>query len=157
MAMNAPVTILVDSREQRPWVFLEQGVTTLVRGLPEGDYSVAGFESEVAIERKSLDDYVQTLIHGRDRFHRELERLAPYKLKAVVVEGSYRDLVDHNYRSLAHPSSVFGMTIAIIVDHGVPVYFLENATIAARFAGRLLRRYAEKRTPAAQPELAHVG
>jgi DNA excision repair protein ERCC-4 len=144
---DTPITIVVDTREKLPWKFTDPGMSTVVRGLPEGDYSVVGFESEIAIERKSMDDYVQTLIRERPRVQRELDRMAPYGLKAIVVEGSVRDIRDHNYRSQAHPNSVFGLTIATIVDHGVPVYFMEDEQIAARFAGRLMRRWVEKHQP----------
>lgn len=43
--------ILIDSREQLPWDF----ITPVTFGaLPYGDYSVAGLEHLIAIERKSF-------------------------------------------------------------------------------------------------------
>lgn len=144
MPAPAPVTVVIDTREQTPWRFADDELVTVSRCLAAGDYSVDGLETQIALERKSLDDFVQTVIHARERFERELQKLAAYQLAAVVVEGSYRDLAGHNYRSLAHPSSVFGLAAAIYVDHGVPVLFLENAAIAARFAARVLKRYARK-------------
>lgn len=56
--------------------------------LREGDYSARGLEGRVAIERKSVSDLVGSLTHGRERFVRELERLATYDFKAIVIEGS---------------------------------------------------------------------
>ena len=52
--------IIIDSREQRPFDFLSQnGDIETERGtLDTGDYSVAGLESRVAVERKSLADLV---------------------------------------------------------------------------------------------------
>ena len=142
---TAPIPIVVDTREQTPWEFPAPEYTTVRRALEAGDYSLDGHEAEVAIERKSLDDYVQTIIHNRDRFERELVKLEPLKLRAVIVEASFRDLEGHCYRSLAHPSSVFGLTVAIIVDHGVPVFFAEDVAIASRLGARMLRRYWLKR------------
>ena len=135
--------IIVDTREQLPWEF-DPARCTITRGtLQAGDYSVAGLEGTVAIERKSLDDYVQTIIYQRDRFGRELERLRGYALAAVVVEGTWRDVLDGYYTSRAHPNAIFGLTCCLIVDHGVPIYLTGERAIAQRFAERLLRRYTE--------------
>lgn len=97
----APFTVIIDSREQSPWLFTNfktdktsKGgprplvVQTRVEGLPSGDYSIDGFQQRVAIERKSLEDLYGTLGGGRDRFTRELERLSTYDRAAVVVEAS---------------------------------------------------------------------
>jgi len=73
----APWTILVDTREQTPWplqsIIDEHRLPFLVETatLRSGDYTVreAPF---VVIERKSLQDLVGCVGHGRDRFEREL-------------------------------------------------------------------------------------
>lgn len=147
-----PLHVICDTREQEPWDFTAAvpPVAVTRATLGAGDYSLAGHEHEVAVERKSLDDYVQTIIHDRERYMRELERLRTYRLAAVVVEASWQDVVDHNYTSRATPASVFGMTCCFIVDYGVPVYLIGNRALAARFALRLLRRYAQNQ--AAQQE-----
>ena len=41
----------------------------------------------MSVERKSLADFVSTVIHNRARFYRELDRLRGYGDAAVVVEG----------------------------------------------------------------------
>ncbi|RPH47035.1 MAG: hypothetical protein EHM91_06585, partial [Planctomycetota bacterium] len=69
------VPIVVDTREQRPYRFDPQFVVVTRRALPAGDYSIAGHETAVAIERKSLGDFVTSVIHERERFERELARL----------------------------------------------------------------------------------
>jgi len=49
--------IVVDTREQRAYTFPESRVGGVVQAaLPAGDYSVQGFETQIAIERKSLSD-----------------------------------------------------------------------------------------------------
>lgn len=137
--------VVVDSREQLPYEFanhVADGTATLVRGaLPAGDYSVVGYEDRVAIERKSLADYVSTVIHSRERFSRELQLLARYELGAVVVEGSLEDVLEHRYKTAASPSSVWGATISIVADHCVPVYWCGSRPIACSFTFDLLRRW----------------
>lgn len=98
-----PVDVLIDTREQRPYPFSdipadakEGGGILKIRTqrvtLQQGDYSLEGFTDQVAIERKSLADLFQTIGQERDRFERELERLAGYRFAAVMVEGEWRDV-----------------------------------------------------------------
>ena len=65
--------IVIDSREQEPYTFACEVVKAK---LDAGDYSVVGFEQRVAVERKSLRDFVGTVIHDYERFDRELEKLS---------------------------------------------------------------------------------
>ena len=134
----------VDTREQLPYVFDATRVSAVSSTLPAGDYSLVGYETRVAAERKSLDDYVGSVIHDRGRFLRELAALAQYDLACVVVEATLEDVVAHRYRSAAHPSSILGATLAIIVDHSIPVFFCGDRQLAERFVERLLLRYHRK-------------
>lgn len=95
-----PFTIIVDTREQRPFTFqalrtdADKGrrplhVSTYRDCLPSGDYSIAGADYSVLIERKSKDDLFGTIGQGRARFQRELERLAQADYAAVVVEADW--------------------------------------------------------------------
>jgi ERCC4-type nuclease len=138
------VVIVVDTREQEPYSFDPAHVTCVRRALPVGDYSLQGYESAIAIERKSLEDFVASTITARARFRRELRGLSEYDLGCVVVEASLDDVLAHRYRSGAHPSAVLGATLSIIVDHGVPVFFCGDRQIACRFVEGLLRRYHRK-------------
>mgnify|MGYP000847420858 CR=1 FL=1 len=81
--------IVVDSREQAPWAFRCE---TVRKALPAGDCSVEGLETKIAVERKSLTDFVHTVIHDRERFGRELLLLSTYDAACVVVEADL-DLV----------------------------------------------------------------
>lgn len=136
--------VVVDTREQQPYSFDPAHVTCVRRALPAGDYSLDGYEAAVAVERKSLEDFVASAITARTRFARELRALGEYDLGCVVVEGSLEDILARRYRSGAHPSSVFGATLSIIVDHGVPVFFCGDRQIACRFVEGLLCRYHHK-------------
>ena len=138
------VSIVVDTREQRPYEFDPAHFVTVRRALPVGDYSLEGHEAQVAIERKSLDDFVSTVIGQRERFGRELRVLRGYELGCVVVEGSLEDILAQRYRSRAHPNSVLGAALSIIVDYRVPVFFCGDRQLAVHFAAGLLGRYARK-------------
>ena len=139
---TAPV-IVIDSREQLPYTFGGR-VETVRLGLETGDYSLLGHESTIVVERKSLPDYVQSLTAGRARFLRECERLQAMPIRAIVVEGSFDDIVNARYDSLATPQSIIGSTIKLITDYGLPVVLAGCRAYAERFVERFLTRHHEK-------------
>ena len=145
VSTSTPTPVVVDTREQRPFTFPEHlaaGTITIARAaLPVGDYSLLGYESRVAIERKSLADYVSTVVHARERFSRELQIFARYDLAAVVVEASLEDVLAHRYSTNASPESIWGATVSIIADRGVPVYWCGSRQVAGKLTVDLLRRW----------------
>jgi ERCC4-type nuclease len=132
------MAVIVDTREKEPYTFDPRLVAVVRHALPAGDYSVAGLEERVAVERKSLDDFVSTLIHARERFHRELQTLAGYRAACVVVEASLTDVLAHRYRGAAHPSAILGSALAVQLDFGIPVLFCSNRQAACHFVQQYL-------------------
>jgi ERCC4-type nuclease len=132
--------IIVDTREQEAYSFDPGQVETLRAALPAGDYSLAGYEDRVGVERKSLQDLVGTVIHARRRFASELRRLRSLEFACVVVEGSLAEVLAGRYPGGAHPASVFGAVISIIVDYGIPVFFCSDRQVACRFTQDYLLR-----------------
>ncbi|WP_438014900.1 ERCC4 domain-containing protein [Sorangium sp. So ce315] len=152
IAPLADLVVVVDTREQRPWRFPED-VATVRAALPAGDYSVQGFETRIAIERKELGDFVACCTHERERFKRELEKLRAYDFAAVIVEANLADVAAGCYRSRATPQSIIGSAAAITLDY-CPVLFASDREEAARFARLLLTRFARKAREAAPMEAA---
>lgn len=119
-----PTTILIDTREQREFGFNaivadEQfgggvwQVKTERLMLPSGDYSIDGYASRVAVERKSLADLFGTVIQGRARFIRELERLNEMNFAAVVVESEWSEVFDNPpSRTRLEPKTVYRSVLA---------------------------------------------
>ncbi len=137
------VRLVIDTREQLPYTFSDR-VVTVRAALPAGDYSVEGRERLIAVERKSLDDFVSSVIHERARFRRELEKLQSYPAACVVVEANLTDLLGHRYYSKAHPAAVVGAALAIIVDYQVPVFLCSDREAACRFTEGYLVRASQK-------------
>ena len=133
------ITIVVDTREQEPYPFDSEGVTATRRALPAGDYSLDGWEDQVAVERKTLEDLVSTVIRFRERFRTELERLAGYSSACIVVEANLSDILARRYRSGAHPNAVLGSVLSIVVDFRVPVFFCSDRQGARAFVEGYLR------------------
>lgn len=136
-------SLVIDTRERDPWSF--PAVPCVRRALCAGDYSVAGLEARVAIERKSRDDLVRTLIHDRERFAAELVKLATYEFAAVVVESGLEPVLLGKYESKAKPDAVIAAAASVAVDWRVPVHFLESRAAAAAWALALMRRAWQRR------------
>lgn len=154
--MAEKIIVVVDTREQEPYSFPPERFLTKRHALPAGDYSLAGLEHMVAIERKTAEDFVHTVIRDRDRFRRELVRLAEYDRACVVVEAGLDDILSGVYRCGAHPASVVGAALSIIVDYGVPVYFCSNRQCACRFSQEYLMRYYRRSQDLCQPHQPNI-
>lgn len=142
--MSTPLRIIVDTREQAPWAFEGYPVEVIKAGLKSGDYSLAGLEDRIALERKSLADLVGSLSTGRERFEREMERLAALQFAAVLVEGSPEDIARHNYRSAMNPASVMQSMFAWTVRYRVPFLLCGTRRHAEYTAHGLLSKFARE-------------
>jgi len=126
MANAGPITVLVDTREQKKWSLDPSRFVMERATLRTGDYTVKGLEDQFILERKSLGDAVGTFISDWLRFRRELYRLAAFNFAAIIVEADVEDVLAHRYESDANPMSVIGRAHACYLDHGVPVFFWGN-------------------------------
>mgnify|MGYP001048695011 CR=1 FL=1 len=86
-------TIVIDTREQSPFVFAQMDVPTERRALATGDYSIAGLEDKITIERKSLIDLFGSCGRGRTRFEAEIERMATFQHAAIVCEADWQTIL----------------------------------------------------------------
>lgn len=143
--------LIIDTREKLPYKFErfnDQFEHIITGTLKSGDYSIEGFKDKVAIERKSLGDLVNTVIHGRKRFVNELIRLSTYDYAAIVVEASLKEVASPYSFSQANPSSVVGSLQSFSLLYGVHVIFAGDRVQAeAWIAGTLLKiwKYAQQR------------
>lgn len=149
--------VLIDTREQAPLRFPpDLGVDCGVASLPAGDYSVRGYTSLIALERKSVSDLIGTLTKGRERFENELDLLTQYRWKAILVEGRRGDVEAGIYRSLATPQSIMGSLRAIWMRWQVPTFWCDSPVGCARevawYARRLEEKYPELKETHALPE-----
>lgn len=133
------MTIVVDTREQSPWRFdgFEGKVGRAT--LKSGDYTVLGFHKEFAIERKSLDDYLGSITHGRDRFEREMARLSCLRRACVIVEGSRSTIAVGDYQSLVAPNAALSTADSFWLKYNVPFFFEPTRALAEDRALRIMK------------------
>jgi ERCC4-type nuclease len=125
--MERPI-LLVDTREQDPLKFApykERFGAIVKMKLDAGDYSVLGHENAISFERKSLGDLVSTLTQpkNRDRFFRELDRLAHHRYAAIIVEASYAQVASPYQYTRVKPATVLGLLQAIQTRYNIDVIF----------------------------------
>jgi ERCC4-type nuclease len=168
--MDSPYVILIDTREKTPFLFhglktdAKDGsrplnVKTVIRGMPSGDYSIEGMESQVAVERKSLQDLYNTLGQGRDRFERELERLNAMEYAAVVIEASWQQIITEPPRYSKLPPKIVFRSIVSWQQRFTKIHWwpCEGKRLAEVVTLRILERFwrdRQFRTPKTVPPTA---
>lgn len=156
-----PLQIIRDTREQQGFDFEGYPAVVEVATLASGDYSLAGFESRVAIERKSLPDLVACLGTERERFTRELARLRGYDAAAVVIEQPQAALRLGHYRAQMNPQSAWQSLLAFTQRYRIPFLFCDSRANAEQVTFDLLRHYQHDRrrelAALAPPTPRHAG
>lgn len=138
------IPVIIDTREQTPWAFVDDLFTTERGTLVTADYTVRGLESVIVCERKSLGDAVSTVIHQFQRFRRELYRLAAMDHPLIVIEASVEDILAHRYESDAEPLAVLGRLNGVMIDHGIPIVYAGNRANAETFVERWILQCVRK-------------
>ena len=137
---NPPVVvppIIVDTREQKPYVY----DNTVRTGLATGDYSLEGYTGRVAIERKSVADAYGSTGRGRARFEACFERLAALDYGAVVVECTHAGILRRPPYAKMGPAAVRQTLIGWSVKYGVPVWFAGDRTSSQQLVADLLGHF----------------
>lgn len=188
-----PFTVVQDTREEIPWTF--QGLHAFSdkkfrplcihveeRKLDTGDYSIAGYEHLVTVERKSLSDLYGTLSEnldqekfgGKGRFRKEHERMAAMidagGYACVVIEAPLsmvetewgETLANPPQGTLLHPRSVLGHQISWQQKYGVHWHWAGGRREAEILCFRILETFwrhqreaaAEARRAARKAQLA---
>lgn len=158
------VTIITDTREQKPLDFTPfEGVRVKRAELWPGDYSITTGGCEFAIERKSVSDFVGTMLSGYNgygasapkRFNREL-----LAMRGIVALGGFAcvlvepdrdgesaalEITRHNYKSSVEPSKVLAFANSIRRKWGIDVvYTRSRAESAAYIVERAREAYTRR-------------
>jgi len=136
MKNHKPV-IVIDTREKKPYAFNSARVGSVKKALPAGDYSLEGYENQVVIERKTLTDFISTVVHNKPRFQAELLKLKNYKFAWIILESSIEEIFQEQYRSAIKPKALFEMSVAIHIQY-IPILFCGNRPCAIKIVESLL-------------------
>ncbi len=131
---KSSIKIIVDHRESRSPVmrFLTQkDVLVEPQQLDVGDYIIS---SRIGIERKTVDDFLGSLIEGK-LFVQMKNLRATYSRPLLLIEGE--GLLTK--RNMSH-NAIFGSIAAIIVDFGIPIIMTQSAQETADFLAVMAQR-----------------
>lgn len=129
-------SLLIDTREPwpHPWAKHLSDVRFERCGLETGDIALAG-NPHLAVERKTVSDFLGSITSGRDRFEAELKRSRLLDKFAIVVEGDFTTCLG-NLGGMNVES--FVGTVAAITRRFCPILFAGSEAMAARVAWKFL-------------------
>ena len=135
------VEVIADQRETKSKVVREldssDGVGVELETLDVGDYVLS---DRVAVERKSVEDFIDTITGGRSLFDQMGDLSSSYARPLLVLEGDRESL----YATGVHPNAVRGALASVVVDYGVPVLFTADQQETAETLAVVARREQEE-------------
>ena len=149
----AELEIVVDAHEKYAYKFPGQQVRLAHRSLPCGDYGVlAGGKLVAAVERKSLNDLLSSLVSGRLRF--ALGELSALPRAAVVVEDRYSAIFA--LERVRPALAADGLAELQVRWPAIPIVFCDNRKLAEQWTYRYLAA-AYAWADAEAPAIARIG
>ncbi len=94
----------------------------------------------VAIERKTISDFVSSMVNRR--LLKQLEEIAQYKDRLLIVEGiDEQELYTDSQDWVGmHPNAIRGFLLSILLKYKVPIIFTKNYEDTAKFLSVLSKR-----------------
>jgi Fanconi anemia group M protein len=137
---DSGVEIVVDQRELDSHIARDlsqrEGVTTRLETLEVGDYVLS---DRVVVERKSVEDFLDTLVGGdRSMFEQVGAAARHYARPVVIVEGE-----DLYGRRNVHPNAIRGALASLAVDFGASVLRTADTDDTADLLYTVARREQE--------------
>jgi ERCC4-type nuclease len=136
--------IIIDYREKNSSVaseLIHLGFEVEFKELKVADYLV----NHIAIERKTVSDFVSSMINRR--IIRQLEELQQYEEKLLLIEGiEEQELYSDDAERGVSSNAIRGFLLSIILKHKIPIIFTKNSEDTAKFIDVLARK-KEKESP----------
>jgi len=130
--------ILIDYREKNslvPSSLVNLGLEIEFKELKVADYLV----NNVAIERKTISDFISSMLNKR--LLKQLEELQQYPNRLLIIEGfEEQELYNDENTSGLHPNSIRGFLLSIVLKHKIPIIFSKNEKDTARFINLISRK-----------------
>ena len=141
---DGTLMIAVDTRERYPYRFADRDVERERQALPCGDYAVrAGDRLIAAVERKTLEDAIKSLVDGSLAY--AMADLAALPAAAVVVEARYSQLLS---APRVQPGWLAELVARMHIRHpSVPIMFCDSRKLAEDFTHRFLAAALAEHVP----------
>jgi len=134
--------IIADYREKNCMVtsiLKKFDIDTEFRELKVADYIV----KDVAIERKTVSDFISSMINKR--LVKQIEELQQYEKRLLIIEGtSEQELYDDEKDLGVSANAIRGFLLSISLKSKTPIIFTKNAEDTARFISVILKKQARE-------------
>ena len=134
--------IIADYREKNCMVtsiLKKFDIDTEFRELKVADYIV----KDVAIERKTVSDFISSMINKR--LVKQIEELQQYEKRLLIIEGtSEQELYDDEKDLGVSANAIRGFLLSISLKSKTPIIFTKNAEDTARFISVILKKPSPK-------------
>lgn len=135
--------VTIDYREKNSLVVSELvklGFEVEIKELKVADYLV----KDVAIERKTVSDFISSMINQRLR--NQLEELQQYPNKLLIIEGIEEHELYSDDNSGVNSNAIRGFLLSILLKYKIPIIFTKNSEDTAKFIS-VLSKKQENETP----------
>jgi Fanconi anemia group M protein len=130
--------IIIDYREKGSLVpanLIRLGFELEFKELKVADYLV----KEVAIERKTVSDFVSSMINRR--LFNQIEEIKQYEKKLLIIEGlDEQELYSEDNSQGVSSNAIRGFLLSITLKHQIPIIFTKNAEDTAKFIAVLSKK-----------------
>ena len=133
--------IIVDYREKNSLVISELiklGLEIEFRELKVADYIV----KDVAIERKTIKDFVSSMINKR--LFNQIQELQQYKNKLLLVEGVDEQDLYSDDKTGVNGNAIRGFLLSILLKYNIPIIFTKNYEDSAKFISILSKKQTKE-------------
>jgi len=155
-----PLKIIVDFREKNSLLISElisYNIKVEFRQLPVADYIIG----DLAIERKTVSDFISSMINKR--LFKQLEEIQQYPSKLLMIEGiDEQELYNENLEGVSS-NAIRGFILSILLKYHVPILFTKNYEDSAKFILVLLKKkdkehsiHAKKRAQSPSEQLQFI-
>ncbi len=130
------IVVYVDSREQNSAIadkLSSLGCEVRVKMLDVGDYVLS---DAVVVERKTIADFLQSIIDGR-LFEQLVSMKSNYEKPLLLVEGNFSRI--YSIRNI-HKNSIIGALTSAALNYQVPVMFTGSARETVDFLHNIAKR-----------------
>ncbi len=142
---NTTVPIVIDTREKNslvPTNLIHMKSNYNFEKLDIGDYLI----EDIVIERKTLPDFLSSMISGR--LIKQLIEIKKHKTPLLLLEGFYYNYQDYN----VHENAIRGMLLSITTGLQIPIIYTQNEKDTARMLISLAKQKEKpKKEPAIRP------
>ena len=140
--LHAPkATVIVDTREQNPFSFSRfRGWFAGIKhkALHVGDYSVAGLEDVLTVERKDLPDLIHSFTSDRAVFVKRLRVMSRYPHRLLVVTAALSEVKSPYGGTSIAPNRITQSLVAALAGLGVPFLCVETHELGAEIVASYL-------------------